>query len=211
VPACPHGARQLLGRWWQAEEILTLVERDRIFYRRSGGGVTFSGGEATAQPALLGHLADRLHRRGIHLALETCGQFRWEDSAGALERMDLVYFDLKHMDEGEHRRWTGVGTALIHANARRLAASGRAMVMRLPLIPGVNDSELNLHRTAAFAQECRAPVEVLPYHALGQAKHGSIGEPYALAELAVPSPDAVERARARLQAAGARVLGGAVR
>jgi len=207
VPACPHGARQLLGRWWTAEEVLTLVARDRIFYRRSGGGVTFSGGEATVQPALLRHLAERLHQSGTHLALETCGHFRWEDNEAALSRMDLVYFDLKHMDAVEHQRRTGVGVALIHANARRLAASGIPMIMRMPLIPGVNDSESNLDLTAAFALECAAPIEVLPYHTLGKSKHGSIGEPYPLADLAVPSMDELDRARMRLQRAGARVVG----
>jgi pyruvate formate lyase activating enzyme len=206
APACPHGARQILGRWWTAEELLTLVDRDRVFYRRSGGGVTFSGGEATTQPALLYHLAERLHGSGIHLVLETCGHFSWEVNEAALALLDLVYFDLKHMDEGEHLHWTGVGLALIHANARRLAAMGVPMIMRLPLIPGINDSELNLERTAAFAMTCEAPLEVLPYHALGKSKYESIGRAYPLVDLALPATEAVDRARLRLQAAGARVL-----
>ena len=204
--ACPYGARQFLGRRRTAAELLAQVERDRIFHRRSGGGVTFSGGEATAQPVLLRALAEALRTQGVHLALETCGHFDWEANEGALRCMDLVYLDLKHMDEAEHRRWTGMGTALIHANAHRLREAGLPVVLRFPLLPGINDDPLNLERTAVFARELGFPLEVLPYHALGVGKHRAVGSGSEPA-LAPPEPARVKAVRAALRAAGAEVLG----
>lgn len=203
---CPHGARQFLGRRCTAAELLAQVERDRVFHRRSGGGVTFSGGEATAQPALLRALAEALHAQGVHLVLETCGHFDWEANEVALRCMDRVYLDLKHMDEGEHRRWTGVDTALIHANARRLREVGVPVILRYPLLPGINDDAPNLARTAAFARELGFPLEVLPYHALGVGKHRAVGSGSEPA-LVPPEPVRVEAVRAILCAAGAEVLG----
>ena len=205
VRACGYGARQLLGRRRTVSDVVAEVERDRIFHRRSGGGVTFSGGEATAQPRFLRALAEALYAEGAHLALETCGHFAWEANEAALACMGLVYLDLKHMDDGEHRRWTGVGTELIHANARRIHVAGIPMVIRIPLVPGVNDSEENLVRTGRFvALELGpgVPVEVLPYHRLGTHKHRAIGlpAPFTAEE---PSEAAVARARALLAGAGA--------
>jgi len=207
VAACPHGARQIFGQAWTVEALLAHIERDRVFHRRSGGGVTFSGGEATAQPEFLRHLAERLREWGVHLALETCGHFAWEENAEALACMDLVYLDLKHMDEAEHRRWTGVGTALIHANARRLRQAGIPLILRLPLIPGVNDDAENLRRMAAFAAELESPVEVLPCHALGVAKHQAIGAEPPLRDLKPPDPARVAQVQEALRGSGARILG----
>ena len=184
-----------------AEAILAAVERDRVFYRQSGGGVTFSGGEATAQPGLLLHLAQRLRAAGIHLALETCGQFPWEAVEPALALMDLVYFDLKHMDSATHARLTGVPNGLILENALRLAAMGVPMILRVPLIPGCNDDPENLAATAAFAARLGSPpVELMPYHQLGLGKHRDLGLDYALGDLEPPSAEAVARARQVLAA-----------
>jgi pyruvate formate lyase activating enzyme len=192
------------GQSLSADQILAEVERDRVFHRQSGGGVTFSGGEATSQPELLRHLTERLSASGVHLVLETCGHFSWDDNEAALRLMDLVYFDLKHMDNGEHERLTGTGNALIFENAVRLAAAGISMIVRLPLIPGYNDSDENLAGTARFVTErlgASVAIEIRPYHALGRHKHQAIGEPFV-----PPTVDAVLRARRQLEAAGARVL-----
>lgn len=208
VGACPHGARQLFGQRMSAGEILAVVERDRVFHRRSGGGVTFSGGEPTAQPALLDGLSDWLSRSGTHLALETCGHFAWSANEAALARMDLVHFDLKHMDSAAHQALTGVGNGLILANAVRIAAAGIPMIVRLPLVPGLNDSSENLESTARFVTGQlggNVPIQVLPYHVLGRAKHWALGAEYPLEHLAPPAVGTVARARARLEDAGARL------
>jgi len=209
VEACPHGARQLLGRYWSAEEILAEVARDQAFHRRSGGGVTFSGGEAACQPRLLGALTERLARTGTHLVLETCGHFAWNENEAALARMDLVYFDLKHLDSAAHERLTGVGNGLILDNAARLAATGIPMVVRMPLIPGHNDSAGNLKATARFVLGrlgASVPIEVMPYHRLGAAKGQAIGEPSTLGGILPPTAEALASARSTLEAEGVRVV-----
>jgi pyruvate formate lyase activating enzyme len=179
-----------------------------VFYRQSGGGVTFSGGEPTAQPALLLHLARHLRAAGIHLALETCGQFPWADLEPALALMDLVYLDLKHMDSAAHARLTGVPNGLILENARRLAGLGVPMVLRVPLVPGCNDAPENLAATADFAVGLgNPPVELMPYHQLGVGKHRELGLDYALGDLEPPSAEALERARRVLRSRSARVTG----
>lgn len=210
VEACSHGARQLFGQRMSADEIMAVVERDRVFHRRSGGGVTFSGGEPTGQPALLDCLSERLGRSGTHLALETCGHFAWSANETALGRMDLVHFDLKHMDNAAHQALTGVGNGLILANAVRVAAAGIPMIVRLPLVPGFNDSAENLESTARFVTGQlgeNVPIQILPYHRLGRAKHRALGAAYVLENLAAPTTEAIAQARARLEAAGASLTG----
>jgi pyruvate formate lyase activating enzyme len=205
---CPATAGPLQGRLMTAAAILAEVERDRVFYRRSGGGVTFSGGEATAQPDLLLELAQRLHDTGVHLALETCGHFPWDRNQPALALMDLVYFDLKHMDSEAHARLTGQPNGLILENAARLAAAGIPMILRVPLIPGRNDDGSNLAATADFAMGLpgRPGIELMPYHTLGLDKFQQLGLPYALADLAPATAEAVARAGAVLAGRGAKLV-----
>lgn len=207
LPASASGAGPLAGRWLEAGAILAQVERDRVFYRRSGGGVTFSGGEATGQPELLRQLAQSLHAAGIHLALETCGHFPWEPNRAALGLMDLVYFDLKHMDSGTHARLTGVPNTLILENAIRLAAMGVPMILRVPLIPGCNDDPENLAATADFAVRLGGPpIELMPYHTLGVGKFRELGLPYRLAALEPAPAEAVARARQVMEGRGAKLV-----
>ena len=186
-----------------AGAILAAVERDRVFYRRSGGGVTFSGGEATGQPELLGLLARRLHDAGVHLTLETCGHFAWERTVAALDLMDLVYFDLKHMDSAAHARQTGLPNTLILENALRMARRGIPMILRMPLIPGSNDDPENLAATGAFAARLGAAIEVMPYHALGVGKYRELGLPCP-PDTREPAPEDLARARSVL--AGAKLV-----
>jgi pyruvate formate lyase activating enzyme len=195
------------GRPMPAEAILAAVARDRVFYRQSGGGVTFSGGEATAQPELFGHLAQRLHASGIHLALETCGHFPRDRNQAALALMDLIYVDLKHMDSRTHARLTGVPNDLILDNAVRLAAAGMALIVRIPLIPGVNDDEENLAATADFVvNRLGGPaIELMPYHTLGLGKYQALGLPYGLGQLAPPTAPTLVKARTILADRGAHL------
>ena len=205
---CPGPASgPLASRRMEADAILAEVSRDRVFYRRSGGGVTFSGGEATSQPELLLDLAQRLHDAGIHLALETCGQFPWERNRAALALMDLVFFDLKHMDSEAHARLTGVPNGLILENAARLADQGAALIVRVPLVPGCNDAPDNLAATADFVvQRLGGPaIELMPYHTLGLGKFRELGLPYGLAAQE-PSAGAVAQARLVLERHGAKVV-----
>ncbi len=193
VARCPGGALTQLGRETTVEAVLAEVTRDGIFYQRSGGGLTLSGGEPTAQPAFARELLRRykLEEYGPHAAVETCGYAPWEDLAAVLEYADLVLYDLKIMDPERHRQATGVDNARILANAVRVARAGPLLVIRLPLIPGYTDDEANVRAVAHFARELPGVDEIhlLPYHRLGEQKYTRLGRPYPLHGTA-PLPEA---------------------
>ena len=181
---CPHGARVPCGRRWTVTELAQEIRVNADILRSSGGGVTFSGGEPLMQAKFLCALADEL-RSGetplpLHLALETSGFAPNEVYREVVERMDLVFQDLKHPDPAAHKRWTGVDPAPIHANLAWLKASGRPFVARIPLIPGVNDSDA---AKEGFARLLEGPsgllrVEMLPYHLTAAAKYPFTGRAY---------------------------------
>lgn len=180
--ACYANAINICGRYVSVTEVLDEVERDKAFYAKSNGGVTFSGGEPFYQPLFLQQLAMEAHRRGIATAVETCGQVKWEAMQHALPHLDMVLFDLKHMDAATHERLTGVPNTLILENLRRIDALGIPIRIRLPLIPGHNDSLENLARTAAFASSLSHGValDILPYHRMGEPKWQQLDKAYAL-------------------------------
>jgi pyruvate formate lyase activating enzyme len=198
--ACPSGAREIAGRRLSVEEALDLVEKDRIFYDQSGGGVTFSGGEPLMQPAFLLDAVARCRARGIRTAVDTSGHGDPAALRQLAARTDLFLFDLKIMDEDRHRALTGVGNLLIHDNLRALAAIHRAVIVRFPLVPGVNDREGDIAALGGFIASLGLPrVDVLPYHRAGLAKYHRLGREYRLAGTQPPSrmdQEAVARALA---------------
>ncbi len=158
------------------EEATEIVKRDAVFYRNSGGGVTVSGGEALHQPGFAAELLKQCQAAGIHTVLDTAGHAPWETLVEILRYVDLTLYDLKHMDPAEHYRLTGVDNVLILKNARLMAKKGIPMVIRLPLIAGINDSEINLRMLRDFIIEVGRPkVEILAYHNLGDAKYLALG------------------------------------
>lgn len=179
---CPHGARVPCGRRWTVEELAQEIRVNADILRSSGGGVTFSGGEPLMQAKFLCALADELKTGTVpvHLALETSGYAPEEVYRQVVERMDLVFQDLKHPDPAEHKRWTGVDPVPIHANLAWLKASGKPFVARIPLIPGVNDSD---EAKEGFARLLEGKsgllrVELLPYHLTAAAKYPFTGRTY---------------------------------
>jgi pyruvate formate lyase activating enzyme len=198
VDACPFGAREVMGKRMSARDILAEIERDRVFYRQSGGGVTFSGGEALAQIELLSVLVEACWSRGLPMALETCGYFSWVECKNILARMEMVFLDLKHMDSAVHKQVTGAGNQRILQNAVRIAREKIPLAIRFPLIPTVNDDTANITATAAFIAENLdgvLGVEVLPYHMLGKGKFKSLGLEFPLEHLAPPTAEDIGKAR----------------
>ena len=205
---CPSGAIVVAGTYMTVDEVLKEVMSDEPFYRNSGGGVTVSGGEPLAQPRFTREILRRLKERGIHTALDTCGFAKWEVMEGVLEYVDLVLFDIKHMDAGEHIAGTGQSNALILENARKAAAMRRLWV-RVPLIPGYNDSEENIARMARFGHEIGAEqVSLLPYHEWGTPSYARLGIKYPLEGLGRLPDERVEQAREICEAAGLKVAVG---
>jgi pyruvate formate lyase activating enzyme len=192
---CYANAINICGRYLTVAQVLEEVELDREFYERSGGGVTFSGGEPFAQPRFLEALAREAQKRGLHTAVETCGQAGWEVMRPALGHMDLVLFDVKHMDPAAHERLTGAPNRRILDNLRRIDALGIPLRLRLPLIPGHNDTEENLRRTAELAASLThlVALDVLPYHRMGEPKWGQLRQDYPLHGLAPHNKEALDR------------------
>lgn len=202
VAACPTGARQRIGRDVEVEALLDEVCRDRIFFDQSGGGVTLSGGEPLAQPDFAEAVLAGLRGRGVHTALDTCGQGRWEDLSRLAAQADVVLYDVKLMDEARHRAATGVANRLILENLRRLGEAHRAIWLRVPLVPGVNDDRANLDATARLAAATPGVrrVDLLPYHATGVAKAARVGVKVLAA--VPPTPEAAEAAAAPFRSLG---------
>lgn len=188
VDICNTVARQLFGRSMEVDEVVAEVLKDRPFYRRSSGGVTVSGGEPSMQPEFTAELLRECRVNGIHTAIETCGYTSWGNLATIADHLDLVLYDIKHMDLEEHLRLTGVPNGLILENLLRLSARGLPIIVRVPVIPGYNDSPHNLETLATFLEKLPSlgGVNLLPYHNYGSGKYAWCGREYLLADLTLP-------------------------
>jgi pyruvate formate lyase activating enzyme len=183
IDACFADARKIVGRHMSLDAVMEEVRKDRAFYEESGGGVTFSGGEPLLQAPAVRELARRCREDGIHTALETAGSVPWGKIEAVLPFLDLLYFDLKHIDRELHRRHTGISPDLILANLRRASESFANLIVRIPVVPGINATEQTLTRMFSFlVEKTRARrVELLPFHRLGLAKYEGLGRKYAMA------------------------------
>jgi pyruvate formate lyase activating enzyme len=184
VEICPTGALQIAGRTIGLRELLGEVEKDRIFYDQSGGGVTLTGGEPLMQHEFVGAFLEALRQRRIHSVLDTSG-YAPEDvfrrtAAGA----DLLLFDLKLLDEARHKEWTGVSNRLILDNLKWAASSGPPVNIRIPLVSGVNDDADEIERMADFIAALKTvrSVNLLPYHKGGVEKAARLGKASAFPE-----------------------------
>lgn len=176
--SCPTHAAEICGGEMTVEEVLSKVERDRLFYETSGGGMTVSGGECAASPEFTLSLIKGAAARGIRSAIETCGHGREEFFREAAALGVLFLYDLKEMDPERHRELTGVDNSLILSNLQMLMELGAEIIIRMPLIPGVNDSDAELEALAEFLRENRGryrEAEIMPYHALGNSKAQALG------------------------------------
>lgn len=185
--SCPASALTVVGQWMTVQEVFQRVWQDWVFYRRSGGGVTLSGGEPTSQPGFSIALLGRCQQAGIHTAMETCGYVPTEVLETVLPYLDLVLYDIKHMDSLAHQRMVGVPNDLVLENARQIVRSGVEMVIRVPIVPDYNDSEANIRSTAEFAASIGiGKANLLPYHGLGVMKYGRLDLEYTLQHLIRP-------------------------
>ena len=174
---CPSRARELCGREYTLDEVLCEVKKDLPFYRSVGGGVTCSGGECMLQLDFLCELLKQCRAEGIHTAVDTAGCVPYAAFERILPYTDLFLYDLKCFDSTRHKRYTGEGNELILENLARLLRAGAPVWVRIPLVPGVNDTEEELLAIKAFLARHGRPekVELLPYHALGEHKYAALG------------------------------------
>ncbi len=203
VEECLAGARSISGKQMTVDEVCNIIEKDMSYYRNSGGGVTVSGGEATCQPESLVQLLVRCREMGVHTCLDTCGYADWDILREALKHVDLVLMDNKQMNTDIHKKLTGVGNERILENTARVASMGVPMVIRVPLIPGCNDSEENITQLGQFMKATGLlRVDLLPYHRFSTGKYQALGKEYKLAEIPNPDEDEVRRVANNLEALG---------
>ena len=203
--ACPERALQASGREIPLDEVVARIAKDTDFYRNSGGGVTFSGGEPFAQAAFLLAALERCKELGIHTAVETCGHADPGDIAAAAPLVDLFLYDLKIADPARHRELTGADNSLAVENLRALAAiDASRIVVRVPIVPGFTDSPENIEAIAALAGEVGvAAVDLCPYHPFGRGKYAELGLPEP-PDPPQPSPADLARIAAAFAARGVR-------
>jgi pyruvate formate lyase activating enzyme len=196
VQVCFSQARELVGKEMTVEEVMAEIERDVPFYDQSGGGVTFSGGEPLFQPAFLLALLRQCRQRDIHTVVDTSGYAPWETLESILPYVNLFLYDIKLMDDERHEQYTGVSNRSILRNLRRLSQQGSRILVRIPLLPGINDTHSDLLAMGEFLASLPAieGVEFMPYHTIALAKYASLGIPYPLPDLQPPTPAQLEQA-----------------
>ena len=204
--ACPTNALVLKGQTMTVEEVLREVLRDERLYRKSGGGVTLSGGEPVMQPAFTYGILQNAKEHGLHTAIETCGHAPWTTVKRIAAVTDLVIYDLKHLDATQHTKLTGVGNTRILQNLQNLREENHEVLVRLPLIPDLNDSTENLQQTADFLRQLGIDrVEVIPYHEFAATKYELLGHTYRLHDLQTYTAEQVAEKQQTLAARGFKV------
>lgn len=208
---CSTGALKRYGIYMSVQDAVNEISKDEVFFFHSGGGITVSGGEPLYQPQFTAAVLRECKKLGIHRAMETCLFAPWHDLEMVLPWLNMLYVDIKLMDSALHRKWTGADNGLIHENLRRIDASKYdiKIIVRIPMIPGITDSDENLTETARFINSIKKlkGVELLPYHRLGTDTYKHLGREYKLHNLPVPSQKEITKKQQHLtQGDGAVVL-----
>ncbi len=192
-PLCD--ALELQGREMTADEVLREVLKDLDFYQSSGGGLTISGGEPFASPEFAEELLKKAKASGLHVAVETCGATDPALLEHTAEYVDLYLFDVKATDPALHKRLTGADPRAIRDNLRLLDRLGKRIILRCPLVPGLNDAESELIGIAELAESLTSvtAIELEPYHTLGVAKYARLGREYAIPDVKTPDAETVDR------------------
>lgn len=184
-----NGEAEIIGRDVTVGEVIKTIEQDRPYYRRSGGGITLSGGEALSQPEFAKALLTACNDRGISTAIESTAGVDSSIVKDILPTIDYFLLDIKHMDGEKHKRFTGQDNKIILENAKLIASSSAQLMIRVPVIVGFNDSLEEIREIAKFASTLPGVKKLflLPYHAMGQDKYVGLGRPYLLEGLVPPT------------------------
>lgn len=181
IEGCYYNARKLVGRAYSIPELMYEVCKDKSYYVNSGGGITFSGGEPLLQSEYLLAVCRACRKEQIHTAIETCGNVAWRVLRNIIDALDLIYYDFKHIDSDLHKQYTGVANELILANLKKLSAAFSPLIVRIPVIPGFNDSLDTQREMFQFVKNELKQVEsieLLPFHRLGTSKYRGLGRHY---------------------------------
>ncbi|NLO47316.1 MAG: glycyl-radical enzyme activating protein [Clostridiales bacterium] len=207
--ACSSKALYMCGTDYTVDEVMDRVMKEQPFFKRSGGGVTISGGECLCQPEFTRALLKRCKENGIHTAVDTSGAVPFSVIESILLYTDLFLYDLKCMDSDLHKKAIGIPNELILENAKKIAANAGRLQIRIPIIPRFNDSEESFDRFGAFIREIKDSVDVvqlLPYHNMGTVKWERLQRNAPVLEAVVPSDALVRERKARLESYGLKVM-----
>jgi pyruvate formate lyase activating enzyme len=182
IEVCYAGAREMVGRIVSVNQLMEEIERDIPFYDQSRGGVTFTGGEPMFQRVFLQESLVACKEKEIHTIVDTSGNASWEGFESLFPLVDLFLYDLKLIDEIKHKQYTSVSNQMILENLQKLSRLRAHIIVRIPLIPGVNDDDENIELSASFLAclPCLEGVELMPYHEIGLAKYQALGMEYKL-------------------------------
>jgi len=208
VDVCPADARRIIGRYWTPEELLVEVEKDRIFYKKSGGGVTVSGGEGTFQPEFLLEFLKLCKTKGIHTALDTSGYVQWQILKKILQFVDLVLLDLKMMDPKRHKKIVKAPLDVILENARKITESGKRTIIRIPIVPNYTADEKNIQQIAQFIKDLKVVerVELLPFHRMAESKYHQLGRSYPVNNVQPPDAILMEKIKGLIESYNLKVV-----
>lgn len=207
---CVYGALEIVGREVTVQEVVEEIEKDRIFFEESEGGITFSGGEPLMQPDFLEILLEKLKERKIHTTVDTSGYASFDILERISKNTDLFLYDIKIMDDRKHKEYTGVSNQIILENLKRLSESGEQITARIPIVPGINDDEDNIRGIAEYLLSLRSikHINLLPLHRGGSEKYKRLGKKSMHQALKPPSKERIERIKKRLTDSGFLVKAG---
>lgn len=205
---CYAGGLEMVGRIVTADQVMAEVLRDVPFYDQSGGGVTFTGGEPMLQTEFLKETLLLCKAQHLHTTMDTSGRTSWENLYSIMPLVDLFLYDLKLVDESRHLKYTSVSNKLILTNLRKLAEAGAHIIIRMPLIPGINDDDESIALCAATLAKLPAleGIEVMPYHEIGIAKYKALGMKYKLENVQPPTDEQVGIVEQKLSSTGIVVI-----
>ena len=207
VEICYAEALVMEGREVTVEELMAELRKDIPFYENSGGGITLSGGEPLFQHEFVLSLLKQCKEEGLHTVLDTSGHASWKALSEILPFVDLILYDIKHIDGKKHRAHTGASNTTALENLKKVGQYGIPVEIRMPIIPGINDAEVDILRTARFLTGINGirRVQLLPYHKLGQSKYARLDREYRLEATQLPSRDHMEEIAAWIRPSGLEV------
>lgn len=201
---CVYEAIDIIGREVEVRDIVDEIEKDRIFFDESGGGISLSGGEPLMQPDFLEALLKEFRKREMRTTVDTCGYAAFDALDRIAENVDLFLYDIKIVDDAKHKEYTGMSNQIIFENLKRLSKKGAKIAVRIPVIPGVNDNEENIQRIAEYLLLLKniKYINLLPFHRGGIEKYKRLGKKIPATTLQPPSSEKIRRIKKVLEDSG---------
>lgn len=200
---CVQQAFELVGQDLDVNELMKEILKDKAFYENSNGGVSFSGGEPMLYADYLKEVLTKCKMHGIHVAMETSGCVAWSEYEKVVDGVDLFLYDIKHIDDELHKKYMGASNQTILANLQKLSDLGKEIIIRMPIIAGVNDDLETIDKIIAYLKTIRfKQVDLLPYHKLGMNKYHNLARVYLLTGMEKPSDEVMQEIKKRFESAG---------